>query len=138
MNKETILAKLADFPYGMDGFWLVAGAALVLFGVRSETADIDMGCTTKAADRLEADGYPCEITEDGCRRFRIGGDLEIFENWLCGSVEIVDGIPTASLRGVREMKRRLGREKDLRDIRLIDAFPARREDLRDPAGGDAS
>ena len=90
MNKETILAKLADFPYGMDGFWLVAGAALVLFGVRSETADIDMGCTTKAADRLEADGYPCEITGDGCRRFRIGGDLEIFENWLCGSVEIVD------------------------------------------------
>lgn len=32
MTKETLIAKLDDFRYGLDGFWLVAGAALVLYG----------------------------------------------------------------------------------------------------------
>ena len=57
MKKEQILAGLSGFPYDMDGFWLITGAALVLFGIREETGDIDMGCTSAAADRLEADGY---------------------------------------------------------------------------------
>ena len=129
MKREDILAKLDGFPYGMDGFWLITGAALVLFGVREETDDIDMGCTTEAADRLEADGYLYKVTDDDSRWFRIGDDIEVFENWRCGAVEWLDGCPVMSLQGTREMKRRLGREKDLRDIRLIDAFLARSEQL---------
>ena len=60
--------------------------------------------------------------EDGSRCFRIGDYIEVFENWLYDSVELLDGYPVMSLKGIREMKRRLGREKDLRDIRAIDAF----------------
>ena len=120
MDTEAIIARLDHFPYGLDGFWVTAGAALVLYGVRGETADIDLGCTTEAGDRLEADGYPFSVTEDGNRRFRIGDDIEVFENWLYGAVERLDGYPVMSLRGVREMKLRLGRDKDLRDVRLID------------------
>lgn len=125
IDKKAITAALDAFPYGTDGFWLITGAALVMHGVREETGDIDMGCTTGAADRLEADGYLYKVTEDGNRWFKIGSDVEVFENWLCGSVELLDGYPVMSLQGVREMKRRLGREKDLRDIRLIDAFLSR-------------
>ena len=129
MKKEDILIKLGEFPYRMEGFWLVTGAALVMFGVREETGDIDLGCTTEAADRLEADGYPYRVMEDGNRWFTIDRETEVFENWLCDSVVILDGVPVVSLQGLREMKRRLGREKDLRDIRLIDAFLARSEQL---------
>ena len=125
MTKEQIKVRLDAFPCGLDGFWLVTGAALVLFGVREETGDIDLGCTTEAADRLEADGYPYTVMEDGNRWFRIDRDTEVFENWICGSVEELDGYPVMSLEGIREMKQRLGREKDLKDIRLIDAFIAR-------------
>ena len=116
------MTKLAAFPYGMDGFWVTAGAALVLFGVREETNDIDMGCTREAADRLEADGCPYQVSADGNRSFRFDQETEIFENWLFDSVELVEGYPVMSLQGIREMKRHLGREKDLRDIQLIDAF----------------
>lgn len=129
MKKEDILIKLGGFPYRMEGFWLVTGAALVMFGVREETGDIDLGCTTEAADRLEADGYPYRVMEDGNRWFKIDRETEVFENWLCDSVVILDGVPVVSLQGLREMKRRLGREKDLRDIRRIDAFLARSEQL---------
>lgn len=127
MKKEEIAARLDAFPYDMDGFWLITGAALVLFGVREETEDIDMGCSTEAANRLEADGHLYQVTEDGKRWFKIHGEFEVFENWLYGSVEQLDGYPVMSLQGIREMKQRLGREKDLRDIQLIDAFVARKD-----------
>lgn len=128
MKKDDIIRKLNEFPYGTDGFWLVAGAALVMYGVRDETGDIDMGCTAEAADRLEKDGVPCSFTESGRRRFSMGSDIEIFENWLYGSVESVCGFPVMSLEGIREMKSRLSREKDLRDIELIDRFLSRGSD----------
>ncbi|MBQ2061930.1 MAG: hypothetical protein II458_04570 [Oscillospiraceae bacterium] len=125
MKKEDIIAELGEFKYSMDGFWLITGAALVLFGIREETEDIDMGCTTEAANRLEADGHLYKVMEDGNRWFKINSDIEILENWLYDSVELHDGYPVMSLRGIREMKQHLGREKDLRDIRLIDAFISR-------------
>ena len=125
MNKEDILSKLGKFKYGPEGFWLVTGAALVLYGVKEETSDIDMGCTSEAADRLEADGFLFKVMEDGNRQFKIDGDIEVFENWLCDKIETAEGYPVMSLKGIRETKLRLGREKDLRDIKLIDEFVSR-------------
>ena len=122
MKKAELLARLRAFPYGTEAFWVVTGAAMVLYGLREETADIDMGCTPEMADRLESEGVPVRVMSDGNRRFRIDRETEVFENWLLGSVEVRDGFPVMSLPGIREMKQRLGREKDLRDIRLIDAF----------------
>lgn len=122
MNKEDIISKLGEFRYDTAGFWLITGAALVLYGIRAETEDIDMGCTSEAANLLEADGFLYKVTEDGNRWFKLNDDIEVFENWLYGSVEMICGYPVMSLQGIREMKQHLGREKDLRDIHLIDAF----------------
>ena len=122
MKKEDIILRLKEFPYDMDGFWLITGAALVLYGVKEETKDIDMGCTSEVADKLEKDGYLYKITEDGNRWFKISQDMEVFENWLYDSVNTIEGYPVMSLKGIKEMKLYLGREKDLRDIQLIDAF----------------
>ncbi len=46
-------------------------------------------------------------------------DIEIFENWKCGSIEYIEGIPVLLLDGLIEMKQELGREKDFKDIALI-------------------
>ena len=53
--------------------------------------------------------------------------MEIFENWKCGSIEYIEGIPVLSLDGLIEMKQDLGREKDFRDIALIKEFCRGRE-----------
>ena len=74
------------------------------------------------ADQLEKDGYVPTLTESGNRKFSIGDDIEIFENWKYGSVERIDDIPVLSLDGLIEMKKSLGREKDYRDIALIEEF----------------
>lgn len=119
MNRNEIIGRLRAFPYLAGDYWVITGAAMVLYGIREETQDIDLGCTARAADRLEAEGFLFRKTPDGKRQFRLEGGIEVFEDWLAGSVELVEGIPVVSIPGLIEMKRRLGREKDLRDIALI-------------------
>ena len=119
MDRSEILDRLRAFPCDRGEYWVVAGGAMVLHGLREQTADLDLGCSRELADRLEAEGVPFRRTEDGKRAFRYDDSVEIFEGWLSDRVETICGVPVVSLRGLLEMKRRLGREKDLRDIALI-------------------
>ena len=123
MTKADILKKLHALNWPADEYWVVAGGAMVLYGLRPETHDIDLGCTTAWANALEAAGVPFRHMDDGSGRwFTVSEDVEAFENWLEDRVELVEDVPVVSLRGLRQMKAALGREKDLRDIELIDAF----------------
>lgn len=120
MKKSDILRRLQELDFDPTQYWLITGAAMVLYGIRAETGDIDMGCTTALADLLEARGYPTVKRADGSRKITIEDDVEIFENWLYDKVECYENIPLLSPQGLIEMKRFLGREKDLRDIALIE------------------
>ena len=44
----------------------------------------------------------------------------MFENWIEGTVEIVYGVPVVCVEGLIRMKKKLGREKDLADIVLME------------------
>ena len=125
MNKAEMIAKLKAFPYDPAEYWVITGGAMVLYGIREESSDIDLGCTAQMADWLEQEGYLYKVTGDGNRWFKLGEDIEVFENWLFGTVDHVDGIPVISVQGLIEMKKDLGREKDFRDIALINDFLAR-------------
>ena len=127
MNRQEILERLRAFEYDRGEYWVVTGGAMVLYGIREQTGDIDLGCSAAMADALEAAGCPHRRMADGGRWFRYSRDIEIFEGWLRDSVGTVEGFPVISLRGLLEMKRELGREKDLRDIALIEAFMRREE-----------
>lgn len=126
MNKNDIINRLENVNFDKTGYWVLAGSAMVLHGVRLETHDIDLGCTKEVADELEKQGYPTVVMSDGTRRITYAEDVEIFEDWIFDKVVFVEGIPVISLEGLLEMKRNLGREKDLRDIRLIEEALARR------------
>jgi len=39
---------------------LITGGAMVLYGLRAETGDIDLGCTKEMADALEAGGHTAQ------------------------------------------------------------------------------
>ena len=126
MRKADIVKRLNALGFNQADYWVITGSAMVLYGLREQTHDIDLGCTTALADRLEAQGTPVEYRADGSRKLTIGDDVELFENWLFDTVQLLDGIPVISLQGLAEMKTRLGREKDLRDLRLISDFLARK------------
>ena len=126
MNKNDIINRLEDLNFDKSGYWVLAGSAMVLHGIRPETHDIDMGCTKEFADELEAQGYLTDLMPDGTRRITYAEDIEIFEDWIFDRVVLVEGIPVISLEGLLEMKRSLGREKDVRDVQVIEEFLVRR------------
>ena len=123
MDRTDILNKLTALNWPPEDYWVVAGGAMVLYGLRPETRDLDLGCTTARADALEAAGVPYRRMDDGSGRwFTLDRNVEVFENWLVDRVELVEGVPVISLQGLRQMKAALDREKDRRDIALIDAL----------------
>ena len=80
MNKEDIICRLNELAFDKTEYWLVTGSAMVLYGIKEETSDIDLGYSTKLADELEAKGCAVTVLEDGTRRLSIGNDVELFEN----------------------------------------------------------
>ena len=122
MNRQEILDLLKAFPYDRNEYWVVTGSAMVIYGIKDQAGDIDLGCSTKMADLLESDGYLFGRTEDGNRWFKVGKSIEIFESWLFDSVVEINGFQVISLNGLIEMKKSIGREKDFRDIESIESF----------------
>ena len=122
MNKQEILNTLSEFPYDRNEYWVITGRAMVLYDIRKQTADINLGCSGQLADRLEADGYLFRRTDDGKRWFRYGEDIEVFEDWAAGATETVCGFRIISIPALIAMKQALGRDKDKTDIGLIRAF----------------
>ncbi len=118
-DKQSLIQRIKALPFPETEYWVVAGGAMVLHGFRPQTHDIDLGCTTLLADQLERQGYAVSHCDDGSRKIRYSADIEIFENWLEGTAEIISGVRVVSVDGLIRMKKKLGREKDLADIVLI-------------------
>ena len=119
-DQSSLVQRLKAISLPESAYWVVAGGAMVLHGFRAQTRDIDLGCSTLLADRLQAEGYPVSYCDDGTRKIQFADDVEIFENWIEGTVEMVVGVPVVSIDGLIQMKRKLGREKDLADIAMIE------------------
>lgn len=122
LNKEEIIRILRETAFDRDAYWVTSGAAMVLHGVKDLTRDIDLGCTSRMADELEKEGYRTEVLADGSRKIVYSGTMEIFENWIEDRVVSLEGLPVVSMDGMIAMKEKLGREKDLADILLINDF----------------
>ena len=120
LRREDILRRFAELPLDPERCWLTAGAALVLHGLRTETRDLDIGCTSSLADELERAGYPAERDSDGSRRFALAPDADLSENFGQGFTQRMDGVNVVSLYDILLLKRKLGREKDRADIDALE------------------
>ncbi|MDE6931928.1 MAG: hypothetical protein K2P37_04495 [Oscillospiraceae bacterium] len=127
LDREEIVCLLKETGFHIEEYWVTSGAAMVLYGIKDKTRDIDLGCASELADKLERDGYPTETLCDGTRRIVFSEAIEIFENWIEDKAVLLDGIPVVSIDGMIMMKEKLGREKDHKDICLIQEFRSSRQ-----------
>ncbi len=125
MKAEDIRRRLAELDLDTNEYRINAGGAMVLYGLREETHDLDIWCTKKLGDAL-AQRCDVQVLPDGTRRFVPAPDVEIYENMLPGKTVFLNGIPVAPLEDVLALKRRLNREKDQRDIAVLEAAIAAR------------
>lgn len=125
MKAEDIRRRLAELALDTNEYRINAGGAMVLHGLREETRDLDIWCTKKLGDAL-AQRCDVQVLPDGTRRFVPAPDVEIYENMLPGETVFLNGIPVAPLEDVLALKRQLNREKDRRDIAVLEAAIAAR------------
>lgn len=123
MRAKDIRQTLAKLALDTNEYRIIAGGAMALYGLREETHDLDIWCTKKLGDVL-AQRCAFETLPDGTRRFVPAPDVEIYENLQPGDTVLLDGIPVASLREVLAFKRSLNREKDQKDIAVLEAAVA--------------
>lgn len=125
MKAEDIRRRLTELALDTNEYRINAGGAMVLYGLREETHDLDIWCTKKLGDTL-AQRSEAQVFPDGTRRFTPAPDVEIYENMLPGETVFLNGIPVAPLEDVLALKRQLNREKDQRDIAVLEAAIAAR------------
>jgi hypothetical protein len=133
MNTVEEIRKL-QLPDGQ--YIVVGGGCLAVRGIR-DTKDLDILVTPSLFETLLGRGWPLDtIYEQKWHRQRFKrGDIEIYPDIflektnsfvdvdsLIRHADIIEGIPFLQLESLRIFKMDSGREKDLRDVGLIDAF----------------
>lgn len=122
MNREHIKAILKSHALPEDSYWVLMGAAMVLYGIKEETSDIDLGCTDALFERIRHAGYPVTTSGTGKKKIRLSDEVVIYRDWECGSVECIDGLPVCDINTIIKNKQELSREKDLVDLQLIACY----------------
>lgn len=120
LYKEDIIRILKEIDLPLSEYWITSGAGLVLHGVKEYTGDIDLGCTTTLIERYLRQGCNYRILDDNSRIVELNESIELLENWFVDEIEFIQGLPVATLEGIKKQKVELGREKDINDIKLID------------------
>ncbi len=122
LGKEDIINILKNMELPLNEYWITAGAGLVIHGVKETTRDIDLGCTTHLVELFLKKGCKYIVEKDNTRIVQINDTIEILENWFVDEIVVIDGLPVGSLESIKKQKVQLGREKDIKDIRLIDDY----------------
>lgn len=120
LYKEDIIKIIKGMDLPLSEYWITSGAGLVLQGVKKTTRDIDLGGTTKLIEHFISEGCSYKTSEDNSRIVEVGDNVEILENWLVDEIVFIDGLPVGSLESIKRQKKQLGRDKDIKDIELID------------------
>jgi hypothetical protein len=121
LNKRNILQKLKELNLPKDQYCVMTGAALVLHGVKECTADIDIGCSDELFIELLQRGYKLQKLKS-FEGIIIDDIIEVFRNWQAEKVVYIDNLPVADIDSIKKYKQELAREKDLKDIELIDKY----------------
>ncbi|OLT28888.1 hypothetical protein BJF79_41300 [Actinomadura sp. CNU-125] len=133
VSDHPLIKLLLSFGFPRDDYVVHGSGPLLVRGLRTvdELDIVARGAAWRAAARL---GRPVSGDVTGARMYELPGEcIHVSRHWflppadtdagvdaLIDDAEIFEGIRFARLDDVRAYKRRLGRAKDLADIRLLD------------------
>ena len=132
LSEHRLFGLLERLALPADDFVVTGSGPLLAHGLRASIHDLDLVARGKAWE-LAAAKAPVARSQSGLGRRIVlfHGVVEVFDHWLSESVdvdamieraELIEGVPFMSLQDTLRWKRRLGRAKDLADIRLIERY----------------
>lgn len=139
-ERLDVFAVVKGLQFPANQYLVFGSGILTALGIR-ESEDVDLLVVPDLFDKLKAAGWQSDIVEiEGRPRERISRDsVEAFKEYWCDGKDYdiseliknatrIDSIPFMSLSDLLVLKRSMGREKDLKDIDLIEKY------LRDHPG----
>ena len=124
MNKEQIIKILKNYKLNSKEYIVISGAAMVILGIKEKTNDIDISVTKEYYEYLK-NNY--NVTFDKINRYN--NEVYFIDNVINFGIDYytenyinVDGINVESPNEILKLKRSLNREKDLKDIKLIENY----------------
>lgn len=133
MNKNQIISRVKSLNLPLGQYVVFGSAPMAIHGLR-EVHDIDLVVKSEFYEKLKQSGEWKEKTwGHSGKKCLIKNEFEIGKNWdfgdynpgidrLISKAEVVDNIPFVRLEEVLKWKKVFGREKDLRDVAIIEDY----------------
>lgn len=129
MENKALFKKIKELDLPIGEYALFGSAPMGIRGLR-DCRDIDMIVSEKLWDDLVSKGWKKETVASGSERL-LKDEIEVFKEWrpkgldvdkLISEADIVDDLPFVKLKYVLTWKKLNGRDKDKRDIEILEKF----------------
>lgn len=122
LNRKDIIQIVQDLPYNKESFWLVMGSAMVMWGIKDSTGDIDIGCLKELFDYLLEQGFSKQVSRSGRWRIDYGSQVHFYLEWSVENLVVINNIQVADINSIVNDKKRFKRSKDIQDLNLIQDY----------------
>lgn len=132
MNFDALIKQLKQINLQIDQFVIVSSGSLAARGIR-DARDLDILVTEKLWNEL-SQTFPVK-NEYGMDKIKVANDIEVLGRGsafldskiatieeIFESADNINGIRYMNLKLLRIFKEKMGREKDKKDIELIDEY----------------
>lgn len=125
------MVKKLDLPRG--SYVVIGGGVLEALKIR-DTHDVDIVVNDRAFKAIQSRGWDEYVQDDGKKVLSQNG-YKVMKRWVHMDFNrikkrafSIDGVPYMDLRDMIDAKLKIGRKKDLRDVRLIRNYLSEHED----------
>lgn len=118
MNRKDIIRELKKYNFNPKKYIVTSGAAMVLYGFKDETTDIDIA-TTKEYKKELLKKYNCKLENIEKDAYMIDDVVNFEANYYKRRREYIEGFPVMQVMDIIMLKQKLNRPKDRKDLKLI-------------------
>lgn len=128
LNRTQIFETLKKYELDGERFIILSGASMVLQGIKEQTSDIDITVDKEYYNYL-SDKFKCTIEKvvEGEEILYIDDVINFATNLADSEWELCEGYKIQTAQSIKALKQKLGREKDKKDIALIDEFLSKKK-----------
>jgi len=129
MSNNDLFQKVKDLKLPIGKYALFGSAPMGIIGLR-DCHDIDIIVTEDLWNEYKEKNWKIKTMPHGSQ-YLINGEIELWKDWKPGhwdikqliqEAEIINGLPFVKLEKILEWKKLSSREKDLKDVEVIEEF----------------
>lgn len=119
MNKQEIIAILKKYNFDEKDYIVLSTSALTLMGIKEKTGDIDIAVSEKLYQKLLKE----KETHHHIENIYTLNELDFgTSNFDRDNITYINQIPVQNLKSIIKFKQKMNREKDQKDINIINSY----------------